>query len=397
MNDFTFYCPTKFAFGKQAEQKTGQLCKESGASHVLLVTGGSSAQKSGLLQRIQDSLTESGLQVSSLSGVKPNPRVSLVREGIQMVRQKGIDFILAVGGGSVIDTAKGIGIGALYDGDVWDYFLRTKNPDRMMPVGVVLTIAAAGSEGSPNCVLTNEELGIKSGCISDCMRPRFAVMNPELTYTLPPYQTACGITDIMAHTFERYFTNTPDVEVTDRMLEGVLLAMLHEGRRVMEDPHNYEARANIMWAGMVCHNDIMGVGRQQDWNSHHLEHVLSAKYDCAHGAGLAVIMPAWMRYCAEHGGEKRLAQMAVRVFGCQMDFDDPKRTALEGIEAFRAFLRSIGMPLTFAEIGADPADIPELVKMNHIGDGKTGGYIGLDRQAHFDIYNLAAGSCVPEK
>jgi len=164
----------------------------------------------------------------------------------------------------------------------------------------------------------------------------------------------------------------------------------------MEAPHNYEARANIMWAGMVCHNDIMGVGRQQDWNSHHLEHVLSAKYDCAHGAGLAVIMPAWMHYCAEHGGEKRLAQMAVRVFGCQMDFDDPKRTALEGIEAFRAFLRSIGMPLTFAEIGADPADIPELVEMNHIGDGKTGGYIGLDKQAHFDIYNLAAGSCVPE-
>ena len=201
----------------------------------------------------------------------------------------------------------------------------------------------------------------------------------------------------MAHTFERYFTNTPDVEVTDRMLEGVLLAMLHEGRRVMEDPHNYEARANIMWAGMVCHNDIMGVGRQQDWNGHHLEHVLSAKYDCAHGAGLAVIMPAWMHYCAKHGGEKRLAQMAVRVFGCQMDFDDPKRTALEGIEAFRAFLRSIGMPLTFAEIGADPADIPELVEMNHIGDGKTGGYIGLDKQAHFDIYNLAAGNCVPEK
>ena len=228
------------------------------------------------------------------------------------------------------------------------------------------------------------------------LRPCFSVLDPALTESLPAYQTACGITDIMAHTFERYFTNTPDVEVTDRMLEGVLLAMLHEGRRVMEDPHNYEARANIMWAGMVCHNDIMGVGRQQDWNSHHLEHVLSAKYDCAHGAGLAVIMPAWMRYCAEHGGEKRLAQMAVRVFGCQMDFDDPKRTALEGIEAFRAFLRSIGMPLTFAEIGADPADIPELVEMNHIGDGKTGGYIGLDKQAHFDIYNLAAGSCVPK-
>ena len=294
-----------------------------------------------------------------------------------------------------IDTAKAIAIGVPYDGDFWDFF-SGKMPEQALPVGTVLTIAASGSEGSPDSIITNEKTLEKNGAEADCLRPCFSVLDPALTESLPAYQTACGITDIMAHTFERYFTNTPDVEVTDRMLEGVLLAMLHEGRRVMEDPHNYEARANIMWAGMVCHNDIMGVGRQQDWNSHHLEHVLSAKYDCAHGAGLAVIMPAWMRYCAEHGGEKRLAQMAVRVFGCQMDFDDPKRTALEGIEAFRAFLRSIGMPLTFAEIGADPADIPELVEMNHIGDGKTGGYIGLDKQAHFDIYNLAAGSCVPE-
>ena len=294
-----------------------------------------------------------------------------------------------------IDTAKAIAIGVPYDGDFWDFF-SGKMPEQALPVGTVLTIAASGSEGSPDSIITNEKTLEKNGAEADCLRPCFSVLDPALTESLPAYQTACGITDIMAHTFERYFTNTPDVEVTDRMLEGVLLAMLHEGRRVMEDPHNYEARANIMWAGMVCHNDIMGVGRQQDWNSHHLEHVLSAKYDCAHGAGLAVIMPAWMRYCAEHGGEKRLAQMAVRVFGCQMDFDDPKRTALEGIEAFRAFLRSIGMPLTFAEIGADPADIPELVEMNRIGDGKTGGYIGLDRQAHFDIYNLAAGNCVPE-
>lgn len=317
-------------------------------------------------------------------------------EGIELCRREKIDFILAVGGGSVIDTAKAIAIGVPYDGDFWDFF-SGKMPEQALPVGTVLTIAASGSEGSPDSIITNEKTLEKNGAEADCLRPCFSVLDPALTKSLPAYQTACGITDIMAHTFERYFTNTPDVEVTDRMLEGVLLAMLHEGRRVMEDPHNCEARANIMWAGMVCHNDIMGVGRQQDWNSHHLEHVLSAKYDCAHGAGLAVIMPAWMHYCAEHGGEKRLAQMAVRVFGCQMDFDDPKRTALEGIEAFRAFLRSIGMPLTFAEIGADPADIPELVEMNHIGDGKTGGYIGLDKQAHFDIYNLAAGSCVPEK
>ena len=363
---------------------------------MLVVYGGQSAKRSGLLDRIMACLKEENLYAVELGGVKPNPRSGLVYEGIDLCRREKIDFILAVGGGSVIDTAKAIAIGVPYDGDFWDFF-SGKVPEQALPVGTVLTIAASGSEGSPDSIITNEKTLEKNGAEADCLRPCFSVLDPALTESLPAYQTACGITDIMAHTFERYFTNTPDVEVTDRMLEGVLLAMLHEGRRVMDDPHNYEARANIMWAGMVCHNDIMGVGRQQDWNSHHLEHVLSAKYDCAHGAGLAVIMPAWMHYCAEHGGEKRLAQMAVRVFGCQMDFDDPKRTALEGIEAFRAFLRSIGMPLTFAEIGADPADIPELVEMNHIGDGKTGGYIGLDRQAHFDIYNLAAGSCVPEK
>lgn len=278
----------------------------------------------------------------------------------------------------------------MYDGDFWDFF-SGKAPEKALPVGTVLTIAASGSEGSPDAIITKADTLEKNAAEADCLRPRFSILNPALTESLPPYQTACGVTDIMAHAFERYFTNTPDVETTDRLLEGVLLAMLHEGRRVMADPHNYEARANIMWAGMVCHNDVMGVGRKQDWNSHHLEHVLSALYDCAHGAGLAVIMPAWMRYCVEHGGEKRFAQMAVRVFGCQMDFDDPKRTAMEGVNAFRAFLKDIGMPLTFAEIGADPADIPKLVEMNHIGDGVTGGYIGLDRAAHQEIYEIAAG------
>ena len=394
-SNFEFYSPTRVIFGKGTEQRVGALVRKYGGTRVLVVYGGKSAIRSGVLDRAEKSLAEAGLSSWTLGGVVPNPHLDKVYEGIRIGRENGIDFLLAVGGGSVIDTAKAIAIGVPYDGDFWDFF-SGKVPEQALPVGTVLTIAASGSEGSPDSIITNEKTLEKNGAEADCLRPCFSVLDPALTESLPAYQTACGITDIMAHTFERYFTNTPDVEVTDRMLEGVLLAMLHEGRRVMEDPHNYEARANIMWAGMVCHNDIMGVGRQQDWNSHHLEHVLSAKYDCAHGAGLAVIMPAWMRYCAEHGGEKRLAQMAVRVFGCQMDFDDPKRTALEGIEAFRAFLRSIGMPLTFAEIGADPADIPELVEMNHIGDGKTGGYIGLDKQAHFDIYNLAAGSCVPE-
>ena len=390
MNSFDFYSPTYFVFGRDRETEAGAYVKKFGGSRVLVLYGGQSAKRTGLLDRVNESLRSAGLASVELGGIKPNPKSDMVYEGIELCRREQVDFLLAVGGGSVIDTAKAIAAGAVYDGDFWDFF-SGKAPEKALPVGTVLTIAASGSEGSPDAIITKADTLEKNAAEADCLRPRFSILNPALTESLPPYQTACGVTDIMAHAFERYFTNTPDVETTDRLLEGVLLAMLHEGRRVMADPHNYEARANIMWAGMVCHNDVMGVGRKQDWNSHHLEHVLSALYDCAHGAGLAVIMPAWMRYCVEHGGQKRFAQMAVRVFGCQMDFDDPKRTAMEGVNAFRAFLKDIGMPLTFAEIGADPADIPKLVEMNHIGDGVTGGYIGLDRAAHQEIYEIAAG------
>lgn len=390
MNSFDFYSPTYFVFGRDRETEAGAYVKKFGGSRVLVLYGGQSAKRTGLLDRVNESLRSAGLASVELGGIKPNPKSDMVYEGIELCRREQVDFLLAVGGGSVIDTAKAIAAGAVYDGDFWDFF-SGKAPEKALPVGTVLTIAASGSEGSPDAIITKADTLEKNAAEADCLRPRFSILNPALTESLPPYQTACGVTDIMAHAFERYFTNTPDVETTDRLLEGVLLAMLHEGRRVMADPHNYEARANIMWAGMVCHNDVMGVGRKQDWNSHHLEHVLSALYDCAHGAGLAVIMPAWMRYCVEHGGEKRFAQMAVRVFGCQMDFDDPKRTAMEGVNAFRAFLKDIGMPLTFAEIGADPTDIPKLEEMNHIGDGVTGGYIGLDRAAHQEIYEIAAG------
>ena len=390
MNSFDFYSPTYFVFGRDRETEAGAYVKKFGGSRVLVLYGGQSAKRTGLLDRVNESLRSAGLACVELGGIKPNPKSDMVYEGIELCRREQVDFLLAVGGGSVIDTAKAIAAGAVYHGDFWDFF-SGKAPEKALPVGTVLTIAASGSEGSPDAIITKADTLEKNAAEADCLRPRFSILNPALTESLPPYQTACGVTDIMAHAFERYFTNTPDVETTDRLLEGVLLAMLHEGRRVMEDPHNYEARANIMWAGMVCHNDVMGVGRKQDWNSHHLEHVLSALYDCAHGAGLAVIMPAWMRYCVEHGGEKRFAQMAVRVFGCQMDFDDPKRTAMEGVNAFRAFLKDIGMPLTFAEIGAKAEDIPKLVEMNHIGDGVTGGYIGLDRAAHQEIYEIAAG------
>ena len=390
MNDFDFYSPTYFVFGRGREAEAGTYVKKFGGSRVLVLYGGQSAKKSGLLDRVLASLNGAGLHTVELGGVKPNPRSGLVYEGIDLCRKEGIDFMLAVGGGSVIDTAKAIAIGVPYEGDFWDFF-SGKVPEKALPVGTVLTIAASGSEGSPDSIITNEKTLDKNSAEADCLRPCFSILDPALTESLPPYQTACGVTDIMAHAFERYFTNTEDVEVTDRLLEGVLLTMLHEGPRVMADPHDYGARANIMWAGMVCHNDMMGVGRKQDWNSHHLEHVLSALYDCAHGAGLAVIMPAWMRYCADHHDGLRMAQMAVRVFGCQMDFADPRRTALEGIAAFRAFLKSIGMPLTFAEIGADPADIPKLVEMNHVGDGVTGGYVGLTSDAIREIYEIAAG------
>ena len=390
MNDFDFYSPTYFVFGRGREAEAGTYVKKFGGSRVLVLYGGQSAKKSGLLDRVLASLNGAGLHTAELGGVKPNPRSGLVYEGIDLCRKEGIDFLLAVGGGSVIDTAKAIAIGVPYEGDFWDFF-SGKVPEKALPVGTVLTISASGSEGSPDSIITNEKTLDKNSAEADCLRPCFSILDPALTESLPPYQTACGVTDIMAHAFERYFTNTEDVEVTDRLLEGVLLTMLHEGPRVMADPHDYGARANIMWAGMVCHNDMMGVGRKQDWNSHHLEHVLSALYDCAHGAGLAVIMPAWMRYCADHHDGLRMAQMAVRVFGCQMDFADPRRTALEGIAAFRAFLKSIGMPLTFAEIGADPADIPKLVEMNHVGGGVTGGYVGLTSDAIREIYEIAAG------
>lgn len=389
MKSFDFYAPTYFIFGRDRENDTGKYVKKFGGSRVMIVYGGQSAKRSGLLDRIYASLKESGLYATELGGVKPNPRSGLVYEGIELARKEKIDFLLAVGGGSVIDTAKAIAMGALYDGDFWDFF-SGKVPDAALPIGTVLTIAASGSEGSPDAIITNEKTLEKTAAEADCLRPKFSIMDPALTESLSPYQTACGVTDIISHAFERYFTNTPDVETTDRLLEGIVLSMLHEGRRVMENPHNFEARSNIMWAGMVCHNDIMGADRQQDWNSHHLEHVLSAVYDCTHGAGLAVIMPAWMDYCVEHSDGMRFAQMATRIFGCQMDYNDPKRTAREGVQAFRTFLKSIGMPLSFEEIGADANDIDKLVEMNNIGDGKTGGFVALDRAAIKEIYEIAA-------
>lgn len=387
MESFNFYSPTEFVFGKDRELECGALVKKYGGTKVLIHYGSQSAVKNGLIARVKDSLAKAGVPCVELGGVQPNPKDTKIYEGINLVKKEGVDFILAVGGGSTIDSSKAIAVGSLYDGDFWDFYCRKAEIKRALPVGVILTIAAAGSEGSGASVVTKVEGGLKRDIGTDLVRPRFAIENPALTCTLPPYQTACGITDIMAHTFERYFTNTPEVEVGDRLCEAILLTMIKEGPRVIADPNNYEARANIMWAGTVCHNDIIGCGRSQDWNSHAIEHELSGLYDCAHGAGLAVIMPAWMEYVMHHN-VMRFAQVATRVWGCQMNFENPEVTARAGINCFRKFLKSIGMPINFAELGAKEDDIPTLVDKLNPGEGW--GFLPLKRADVTAIYKIAA-------
>lgn len=389
MDNFNFYSPTEFVFGKDRENEVGKYVKKFGGSRVLVHFGSGSAVRSGLLDIVKKSLESENIFYTELGGVKPNPRDTLVYEGIEICRRDNIDFILSVGGGSCIDSAKAIAIGACYEGDFWDFYTDKAEIRACLPVGTVLTIAAAGSEGSGASVITQENTRLKRDAGSDLMRPKFSILNPLLTCTLPAYQTACGAADIMAHVFERYFTNTPEVEITDRLCEAVLLTMIKETPRAIAEPDNYDARANIMWAGTVAHNDIIGVGRSQDWNSHAIEHELSGMYDVAHGAGLAVIMPAWMEFVMHHNVMK-FAQMAVRVFGCEMNFERPELTAKEGIRAFRSFLHSIGLPVNLKELGAKEEDIPALVKNQGLGKGKTGGFVNLSSADITEIYHIAA-------
>ena len=389
MDNFFFYSPTAFIFGKETENEAGKYVKKFGGTKVLIHYGGGSVVRSGLLDRVKASLDKEGIPFVELGGVKPNPRSGLVYEGIDLARKENVDFILAVGGGSTIDSSKAIAAGVPYDGDFWDFY-SGKLIEEALPVGTVLTIAAAGSEGSPNSVITKEEGMLKRGSNGDAIRPKFSILNPALTQTLPAYQSAAGITDIIAHLYERYLTNTKDVEVTDRLIEALLLTMRNEAPKVIENPDNYEARANIMWAGMMAHNNSCGVGRSQDWNSHAIEHELSALYDCAHGAGLAVTMPAVFKYVMNHD-VMRFAKVAVRVWGCQMDFDHPERTALEGINALQNFLCSIGMPKNFEELGAKKEDIPKLVNVLCKSEGRNGsisGFVTLNEDDCTKIYEM---------
>ncbi|MDD3077708.1 MAG: iron-containing alcohol dehydrogenase [Paludibacter sp.] len=387
MNNFNFYSPTYFVFGREKENEVGKYIQRFGGSKVLIHYGGGSVVKSGLLDRVKQSLTATGISFCELGGVVPNPRSGLVYQGIEICKKEGVDFVLAVGGGSVIDSSKAIALGALCDGDFWDFYCG-KRVEKALPVATVLTLTAAGSEGSTGSVITHENGMLKRAANSDFLRPVFSILNPELTCSLPAYQTACGATDMMAHVMERYFTNTKDVEITDRLCEGILLTVINEVPKALVDPDDYEARANLMWAGMVAHNDICGVGREQDWSTHQMEHELSGLYDVAHGAGLAVMFPAWMKYVMMHD-VNRFAQFAVRVWGCEMDFQHPEITARKGIERYEQFLTSIGMPVRFSELGAKAEDIPLLVKALGLGERTLGFFVKLTEDDVRKIYELA--------
>ncbi|MCQ2202721.1 MAG: iron-containing alcohol dehydrogenase [Bacteroidales bacterium] len=391
MNNFTFFSPTKFVFGRGVESRTGGLCKQFGGTKVLLVYGGGSVVKSGLLSRVEASLTEAGIKYVEFGGIQPNPIDTKVYEGIELVRKEGIDFILPVGGGSAIDTAKAIAVGVPYNGDFWDFYVGKAKVTSALPVATVLTIPAAGSEGSGDSVITKIDGMNKLGLGSEHMRPKFSIMNPEITMTLPANQTAYGIVDMMAHIFERYFTNTRDVEVTDRVAEGLLIAIINEAKKVMADPMNYEARANIMWSGTIAHNGLCGVGRQEDWMTHCMEHEVSGLNDkVAHGAGLAVIFPAWMTFMAKHNPYKG-AQLAERVFGIEAKGTEEER-ALKGIEKLKEFfVGTLKMPKTLRELGFEAKDIDELVRKFHQNNGETveGVYYTMTKEVTRAIYEIA--------
>lgn len=349
IKDFNFYAPTRVVFGRNAENEIANLVKSNGGHKILIHFGGGSAERSGLLNVIRKQFKDAHLAFVELGGVVPNPLLSKVNEGIELCRKENVDFILAVGGGSVIDSSKAIGYGVPYNGDVWDFWCGKSIPQACMPIGVVLTIPAAGSEMSSSCVITKDDGLLKRGINSDLCRCRFAVMNPERTYTLPPYQTAAGATDIMMHTMERYFSKYEEMTLTDAIAEAILRTVKDSALVVMEHPEDYRQRAQIMWAGSLAHNDLTECGTEKDFATHRLEHELSALFGVTHGAGLAAIWPSWARYVkARH--LNRFVRFAVNVMGIENDFSNPDETAEKGICAMEDFYRKIGMPTNIHEL-----------------------------------------------
>ena len=384
--EFEFCTPTRVIFGRGSEGRVGEIVSSYGYRRVLLVYGGGSVKKSGLYDRVCESLASSGISFSELSGVKPNPVLSLAKRGMALARETGAELILAVGGGSVIDTAKEIAIGALDGGEHWDFALGKRTPERALPVGVVLTISAAGSEMSSSAVLTNEEDGSKRGYNTPLHRPLFAICNPELTFTVDKYQTASGIVDILMHTLERYFAPVPDTEITDAIALALCREVVKAGRIAYENPQNYEARASLMWASSLSHNDLTGAGRFFAGTCHRLEHEMSAKYDVAHGAGLAVVFPAFAKYVYRLAPE-RFARFAREVFAVTLS--DDLAAAEQGIEILSSYFRSIGMPLTFGELGIQDPDILDMAR--RCSRDKTislPSYIKIGYDEMLDIYRL---------
>ena len=390
MDNFVFYSPTEFVFGRDTEKKTGELLKRYGATKVMIVYGSDRIEKNGLLKKVTDSIEAQGIGYIKFGGIHPNPTSDSVYAGIETARKEGVDFLLAVGGGSPIDAAKAMALGIGYEGDFWDFYSGESLPEKAFPLGVVLTIPAAGSEGSGNSVITNEKTHQKiSVRYPMILRPRFAVMNPELTLTLPWNQTANGIVDMMAHIFERYFSNTPDTQLVDAYSEAILRDITDQALSLRLDPANYSARADVMWAGTLAHNGLCGVGKTEDWASHRLEHEISAFYDVAHGAGLAVIIPAWMTFCAPLNPDK-LWRFAINVMSVDPAGKTTEEIIAEGISELKNFYHDLGMTTNLRElVGCEP-DIETMVKSLHRNMGDTlGSYVSLSMDDCREIYRMA--------
>ena len=381
-------------FGKQSEEQVAHLVKKYGGSKVLVHYGGQSAKRSGLLDKICNLLQEEGIDYVMLGGVVPNPRLSLAQQGIELCRKESVDFILAVGGGSVIDSSKCIAYGVGFEGNVWDIYLGKATPTTMLPVAAVLTIPAAGSEMSESSVITNEDGDVKLGYSNNLSRPKFAIMNPERTFTLPPYQTAAGVTDMMMHTMERYFTKDDDMDLTTDLAEAALRSMKNAIFAVLKNPENYRYRAQIMWGGSLMHNGLTGCGVSDDWATHQLEHELSGMFDVTHGAGLAAVWPSWARYVM-YENLSRFVRFAVNVMDVPNDFTDPETTALKGIEAMERFYHAIGMPINIKElIGREITDgeIKEMVRKCSRGNTHTCGCLKVLKAEDMEaIYQMAKG------
>lgn len=392
MKDFKFYAPTQVVFGRESEKQVAQLVKKYGGTKVLLHYGGKSAEKSGLLGAIEGYLKEAGIEYVKLGGVVPNPRLSLVRKGIEICKAEGIDFLLAVGGGSVIDSCKAISSGRYFEGDVWDLYLKKAKASQYLPIGCVLTIPAAGSEMSDGSVITNEDGGYKKDYCVDEFRCKFAIMNPERTMTLPAWQTACGITDMMMHTMERYFSKDDDMEITDAIAEALLRTCMSEGHKVLANPDDYTSRAQIMWAGSLAHNDLTGCGTTGDWATHCLEHELSGMFDVSHGAGLAAVWGSWARYTRSEN-MPRFARFARNVMGVDTTGMSDLEAAEAGIQAMEKFFQSIGMPTDIHTLIGKPitdAQIEEMAdKCSTNGTQTIGGLKVLHRDDMAKIYQMA--------